>query len=353
MIGERIRQARRIAGLTLQQLGARVGVSHTAIQKYERGTLTPSSSQLLALAEACHVRTEYFFRMPRVELRREEFRKLSSFGKKAEEALRLKVIERTEQWVRLLEAFREPPIPAFTLPEGIPPRIDDLKQTETVAEAVRGAWKLGIDPIADLCNTLEALGFIVLIIDEDDPGFSGFTAEAHAASGRIYPLVAISSRWPGDRQRFTLAHELGHRLLSGRLKDDIDEEQACNRFAGAFLAPRSSVQFLLGRERRRIEWQELLKLKQEFGLSMQGWLMRARQCGVLSEAAHRDLFRRFSARGWRKKEPGPPLAGESSQLFEQLAWRALGEGCLAESKAAELLGIPLFTLQKKRRLELA
>lgn len=41
MIADRIRQARLAAGLTLGALGEQVGVSHTAIQKYEKGLLTP------------------------------------------------------------------------------------------------------------------------------------------------------------------------------------------------------------------------------------------------------------------------------------------------------------------------
>jgi len=53
MIGNRIRQARLAAGLTLDALGEKVGVTHTAIQKYEKGILTPPSSQLLKLAQAC------------------------------------------------------------------------------------------------------------------------------------------------------------------------------------------------------------------------------------------------------------------------------------------------------------
>ena len=50
MIADRIRQARLAAGLTLDALGEQVGVSHTAIQKYEKGLLTPSSTQLLKLS---------------------------------------------------------------------------------------------------------------------------------------------------------------------------------------------------------------------------------------------------------------------------------------------------------------
>ena len=179
----------------------------------------------------------------------------------------------------------------------------------------------------------------------------GLTAIAQASDGRRYPIVAVSSQWHGDRQRFTLAHELGHLLLDGRLHSSIDEEKACNRFAGAFLAPKSAVVQLLGPVRRGVEWQELFALKHEFGLSMAGWLQRAKQCGVISEATHLSLWKLFSAKGWRKNEPGEPVPREKPRLFEQLVYRALGEQYVSESKAAELLGIPMMRFHKERQLE--
>ena len=142
---------------------------------------------------------------------------------------------------------------------------------------------------------------------------------------RMYPIVAVSSRWLGDRQRFTLAHELGHLLLAGRLDAEVNEEKACDRFAGAFLAPKAAVLQLLGQSRKGLEWQELFALKHEFGLSMAGWFQRAKQCGVITEAAHLALWKRFSAKGWRKDEPGDPVPREHPRLFEQLVYRALGE----------------------------
>ena len=52
MIGERLLRARKAAGLSLRALAEQVGVSQTAINKYEKGELTPSSGQLLKLAKA-------------------------------------------------------------------------------------------------------------------------------------------------------------------------------------------------------------------------------------------------------------------------------------------------------------
>lgn len=351
MIADRIRQARLAAGLTLGALGEQVGVSHTAIQKYEKGLLTPSSTQLLKLARACGIRTEYFFRTHTVELLQPEFRKLATFGKTAQDALKIKVVELVEKRVELFGAFPELPFPAFAPPAGLPEHITSLDAIDAFSDLVRNAWQLGLTPIADLTDTLEGLGLLVVVVDEENPGFSGLTAKARTEDGREYPVVAVSSRWAGDRQRFTLAHELGHLLLEERLAGGINEEKACDRFAGAFLAPRVAVLQLLGAQRHVLEWQELYVLKHEFGLSMSGWLQRAKQCGVLTEAAHLSMCKRFSAKGWRKTEPGAPLPQEHPRLFDQLVYRALAEQYISEGKAAELLGIPMMRFHKERQLE--
>jgi Zn-dependent peptidase ImmA (M78 family)/DNA-binding XRE family transcriptional regulator len=351
MIADRIRQARLAAGLTLGALGEKVGVTHTAIQKYEKGLVTPSSAQLLKLARACGIRTEYFFRTHQVELLQPEFRKLSTFGKTAQDALKIKVIDLIEKRVELLGTFPESPLLVFAPPAGLPDRIESLEEIEAFSDQVRSAWQLGMNPIGDLTDTLETLGLLVIVVDEENAGFSGLTATARTGDGRSYPIVAVSKRWPGDRQRFTLAHELGHLLLAGRLAPEHDEEKACNHFAGAFLAPRVAVLQLLGHHRQALEWQELYVLKHEFGLSMGGWLHRTKQCGVISDAAHLSMVKRFSARGWRKAEPGDPLPQEHPRLFDQLVYRALGEQYISEGKAAELLGIPMMRFHKERQLE--
>ena len=351
MIGNRIRQARLAAGMTLATLGGQVGVSHTAIQKYEKGTMTPPSSQLLKLARACGVRVEYFFRTHQVELLQPEFRKLASFGKTAQEALKIKVVDLIEKRVELLGFFPESPILTFEPPAGLPDQIETIDQLEAFSDQVRDAWKLGMDPISDLTDIFEGMGLLVIVVDEENPGFSGLTATARTGDGRSYPIVAVSSRWAGDQQRFTLAHELGHLLLSGRLAAGIDEEKACNRFAGAFLAPQMAVTQALGPHRRILEWQELYALKHEFGLSMAGWLQRAKQCGSISETVHFSLWKQFSGKGWQKAEPAQQVPKEHPRLFEQLVYRALAELYISESKAAELLGIPMMRFHRTRQLE--
>ncbi|NTV24724.1 MAG: ImmA/IrrE family metallo-endopeptidase [Chlorobiaceae bacterium] len=353
MIAQRIYQARKAAGLTLVELGAKLGVSHTAIQKFEQGRLTPSSSQILALAQACGVRSEYFFRTHTVTLEHPEFRKKARFSNADQEKVLFQTAAHAEQWIKLLNIYPTTPIAPFMIPDDLPQVIQTYDQIEVVAEALRNSWQLGMEEIPDICDTLETHGLIVILIDEDNPSFDCLVANARTNDSVSYPLIAISKQWPADRQRFTLAHELGHLMLTGRLAEGLDEEKACNRFAGAFLAPKPSVIQSLGQQRKGLEWHELYTLKREYGLSMAGWLMRAYQCGVISETARKSLFAQFAKKGWRTKEPGEPLPAEQPKLFEQLVFRALGEYCISESAAAELLGIPLMTFFRQRQLDTA
>ena len=85
-----------------------------------------------------------------------------------------------------------------------------------------------------------------------------------------------------------------------------------------------------------------------YGLSMQGWMHRARDLGILSDGHYRSLVKMFSVRGWRKKEPGEDYPREEPKLFEQLVFRTLAEDLISESKAAELMNQPLMAFRKLR-----
>ena len=56
-----------------------------------------------------------------------------------------------------------------------------------------------------------------------DKKFDGLSAKADGKQ-----VVVVGKEWPGDRQRFTLAHELGHLVLHTRLAKGVDEERLMN-----------------------------------------------------------------------------------------------------------------------------
>jgi Zn-dependent peptidase ImmA (M78 family) len=130
-----------------------------------------------------------------------------------------------------------------------------------------------------------------------------------------------------------------------------DEEALCNRFAGAFLLPKQTLIEHLGKYRHRLEINELYFLTHEFGLSMQGVLFRTLQAEIITHANFQSICKLFSLKGWRTREPKEQYPSEQTILFKQLVYRALAEEYYTESKAAELLGLPVTKFHQQRTLE--
>lgn len=349
MFAKRLERARKAAGLSMKALADEIDLSANSIKKYEHGTAMPSSTNLLKLAKALSVRTEYFFRPTKVEISGVEYRKRANTKQKILDRINGDVLDQAERWQELLEFYPDSvkPIPGFVLPDDLPVQIASLEQAEELAVQMRRAWDLGLNPIHDMIDTMESKGIMIITTDvETDKKFDGLAGKIDNT-----PVVVISTSQSGDRQRFTLAHELGHLVVHGRLPEELDEEKVCNAFAGAFLLPAQTLIEHLGEKRRNIEPRELLMLKHEYGISMLASLYRAGQCGVITSATQKSLFMLFSKNGWRTQEPGEEYPHESTFLYQQLVYRALGEEYIGESKAAELLGMSVSSFHKERKLE--
>ena len=351
MLGDRIKQARIAAGLSQEALAKQAGVSTMAISKYERDAMNPGSEVLLKMAGALHVRTEYFFRTVELDISEPDFRKDKKLTLSEQARVIAQMREAVERWVELEDLTPTHWSKTFLVPNGLKDEIDNFDDIEDVAECIRNAWGLGTQPISDLSDLLERQGIKVFMLSYDaGKRWDGLVAKANGQ-----PVVVVGSDWPGDRQRFTLAHELGHLVLHGRLSgqlggDEDKEELACHRFAGAFLMPKSAVIEQFGRKRSWIEPAELLHAKLEWGLSMSATIYRARDAGVLTKANAGKMFGFFKKNKWLAKEPGPQLEPESPSGFEQFVYRALAEDKISESKAAELMSLSLVKFRTVRRV---
>ena len=344
MIGERIKLARKAAGISLRVLSEKVGVSPMAISKYENNKSTPSSGVLLSLAKSLDVRVEYFFRTAHIELNEVEYRKHSKLPKKILDKIEGNVIEQIERFLELEEYLPVSPVKDFHIPKELPKKIEEYDDIEYLVQLLRKAWGLGSNPITDLTDTLEEKGIRVfhskILHDEKFDGL--------AASVNNIPIIVVGSQWPGDRQRFTLAHELGHLILDRRISKNLDIERAANRFAGAFLVPSDEAIKELGQKRNWLEPIELCVLKKTYGLSMQAWLYRASDLGIINRSSSRKMWDYFTHKGWRKTEPGEQYPPEEPKLFIQMVFHACGEELINESKAAELLGKSLSEFRSIR-----
>jgi len=301
---------------------------------------------LLSLSKALGVRTEYFFRQGKINLKEVDYRKHSKLPRKVLDQIEGEVIEQIERFFQLEEFLPTMPVKKFSLPRGLKAKIESYNDIEEISNLFRRSWGLGSNPIPDLTDTLEERGIKVFLSSiPHDARFDGLAAQVDGI-----PVIVVGKDWPGDRQRFTLAHELGHMALAGRLSDDLDEEKAANRFASAFLVPRSEAIKELGESRSRFEPAELCILKQTYGLSMRGWIYRASDLGILNKSNAGKMWGYFRRNNWVKNEPGKPYPHEEPKLFKQLVFHALAEDLIGESRAAELLRMPLIDFRKLRKV---
>lgn len=344
MLHERIRRARILKGLSLQEVADKLGgITKQALSKYEQGKDAPNSTRLISLAKVLGVKPEYFFRQTEVELGEVDFRKHSSFGKRQQDSIKEKVREHLERYItveRLYEAEQSIVsiakwLGAFS--------VASAEDAESAAKSLREDWKLGTNPIANLTETLEENGVKVVGLAAHDR-FDGLCAVLNDGSDAV--IVSNIER-PGERQRFNLAHELGHLVMAfpGQVAGTRDEEKWCHRFAGEFLFPADQVKATFGPQRRRVLLNEYLLAKQEWGISMQAILYRLYDLNIVSKSYYQSTYKFWSMKGWRKNEL-QALSSEQSYRLRQMVYRALAEELITPSRAAELLNDSLMNIEK-------
>lgn len=346
MFGQRLRLARKRAGLTMRSLAERMNptVTAQAISKYEAGKMMPSSAVLVGLGKVLNVSLDFLMSSQVEVLDGLEFRKHSGTSARDRAKAEAIVVDNLERYLAIEEIVGEPSSCDF-FEKLHCDSVATEDQIENTADKLRDVWDLGHDPVPSLCALLEDKGIIV--VEDDLPErINGLACRVQRGGKPVADAVVVSSRTNVERKRFTLAHELAHRVIRSTGNPAIRVEKAMDRFAGAFLVPRRHLMEEVGRDRQRITYFEIIRLKHTYGVSAAAMLLRLGQVDVLEEDVVQHAFRTF-ARPWRKVEPDPIeddqgfAAFEKPQRFERLVWRAVGEGLISVVRAAALLNKPL------------
>ena len=348
MIGRRLRLARAAAGLSLRGLEGAIDnrVTAQAISKYERDEAVPSSAVLIALASALGVTVDYLAGDQELTFEGIEFRRRAISGKREEAQVEAKVLGMLERYLAVEDLLGLPSVDWDKPREAPFPVAVNVVEADRGARALRAHWHLGIEPVPNLVQVLEDRG--VKVLATELKGIEGLLAHVRRAIGHSVPVVVVNSEACRERQRFTIAHELGHLVLS--LGRKVAAENAANRFAGAFLMPAETLWAEVGKRRSSIGLGELFRLKPVFGVSVQALTNRCHDLGIFGPSLHKRLFQEFDRRGWHTPPYIEPLSqphGEQPLRFERLCLRALAEGAVSEPKAAELLNISVHELNRR------
>lgn len=348
-VGRRLAMARARAGLSLRDLAGAIGglVSAQAIGKYERGEMQPSPPVMRALGRALRVPDGYLRGRSEVRLESVEFRKNRLTSRREESAIKGRLLAAVERYLEIEErvgvASRR-----WAPPAGRPIPVRSAEEAETAATRLRAAWRLGVGALPDIAEFLEERGVKVIALPLPE-SVSGLACLARRKRGAPVPVIAVNDSDTGERQRLTLAHELGHLVLA--IAEGSLAEKAAFRFGAAFLMPAALLWAEVGRKRRAVSIAELLQLKRIFGTSVQAIAYRLRDLGITGETTYRQMFDRFEQLGWmRPPYPEPhPMPKVESQRFRRLCFRALAEEIVSETAAATLMCMTVDRLRRTLR----
>ena len=201
---------------------------------------------------------------------------------------------------------------------------------EQIARDVRAAWMLPHGPIKTLTKAIEDAGGVVI---QCDFGINLLDAVSQWIQG-LPPLFFVNNNMPGDRMRFTLAHELGH-VIMHRVPNPSMEEEA-NRFAAEFLMPAQDI----GSSLTNLSLPKLASLKPYWKVSMAALLYRATDLNKITERKKRYLWMKMGKAGYRKSEPVElDIPVEEATLFNELIDTHRGELNYSISELCQLLAI--------------
>ena len=178
-------------------------------------------------------------------------------------------------------------------------------------QALRQLWQLPTGPIRNVVNSIEAAGGVVyycpLGTDKVD-GISQWPLD----DDKMPPVFFVRDSSPGDRMRWTLAHEIGHVIMHH--VPTVDPENEANEFAGEFLMPAAEIAPQL----YDMTLQKAAELKGYWKTSMASIVTRAHHLGKISKDRYTQLFKQIYAKMYHKCEP-IPIPSEQPALFVELA----------------------------------
>lgn len=298
--------ARESRGLTQQQLSTSIGLEQYELSRLENGyTQGVSESVLLKMVKVLDYPKSFFFQEFRVyPLWMNFYRKHKTLSAKELKRVAALINIYRERVRRLLSSadIEYLQIPDFT--------IEEYGTPENVATAVREYLKLPRGCVENVTELLERLGIIVIQLDFGIRKFSG----ASLFIDNNFHILFIN-KMPPDRQRFTLAHELGHLVMHNAPRPEMPLEDEADRFASEFLMPSRDIKPYLA----NLTMEKLASLKLHWRVSMQAILQKAHSMGKITDRQHRNFWMKMGKLGYRLREPprlDPPA--EQPSLLQEL-----------------------------------
>lgn len=253
--------------------------------------------------------------------------------------------------IDLLELLGELPQPKLSrLEYGQPPH-DARSHGELAAQAFRTMAGIS-EPPSDLHELLEGFGFIVL-----EAPLPKEVSGLYLRGRRGEVSLLIQPEEVDGRQRFSLAHELGHALLDSETAivsehgSTTATEVRANSFAGELLLPTVELKkhcVKIGKTADQLDFIDVAKLAAEFHLTYAATAYRLFQGGAITQAQYDVLMaKQRNANGFRSSRLKEAPLTAHRQSIDGIGFlkarKALAQGLVTSAKFREygaLFGVP-------------
>jgi Zn-dependent peptidase ImmA (M78 family) len=240
--------------------------------------------------------------------------------------------------LQVQKLLRSVDIPEMRIPFLDPERLK--RRPAEIAREIRMHWGIPSGPIENLTAILESVGIIVVPFD-----FTSRLMDAvsvYSEREPMPPMVFLNSKAPGERIRFTAAHELGHLVMHCRqdFPGDHAEDEA-DAFASEFLMPASDIRGFLG----GLTLEALGSLKQSWRVSMQAILTTAEHLGRITPYKAKNLWIQMSRLGYKTREPFE-IPIEEPTLIRDIIRTHTGQLGYSDAEIAKVVHLPVDAFQE-------
>ncbi|HEX6075387.1 MAG TPA: XRE family transcriptional regulator [Micromonosporaceae bacterium] len=329
--GERVRQVREMHRITQQALVEMVPtLTQSRLSRIESDLAEPDSETVALLSVMLGVTTEFFSRppVPGLAAHSPQLRARSKLTQREKSS--------ALQWARLInEVYEELKRAAKPLPVRLEPA--DQSTPAQAARALRPLLGFGAnEPLPYLLLAVERLGVTILGIPHTTDALDAFCAWRDET-----PVIGVLGNVPGDRLRFSVAHELGHLILHRGKKPGRELEREADEFAAELLTPLAALRFSMPKQ---VTLSSLTMLKTQWGVSIKALIRRARELNAIDQERAISLYKQISARGWNRAEPGY-VPREKPRALRKLIEISYGPGVSVERLALDAQWSQELTLQ--------
>ena len=327
--------AREARGFSQEELAARMDISQGTLSKIENGILEDINEYLPKICETLHFPETFFFQEERrFEIGTHFYRKRLSIPKK--ELAQAKAI------IDILKINIDKLLLSIDVPEENLPKWDVNEDGEPslYANFLREKWRIPRGRIDNLTTIIENNGIVVIHVDFGDIKLDGLSIYTKTNQAIIF----LNKLLPGDRIRFTLAHELGHLGMhfSQKVSLDRDVEKEAMEFASELLIPTKEILPYL----TKLNLDKLAELKRYWRVSMQAILFKAKVLNLVKDNTYRYLWTQFRALNYNNQEPlSIDIPVEKPSLVKEIIDAFLNDLNYSKSDLAKLLSLDLSDLE--------